>query len=175
MPRSRLLPPPCRPHTPYARLRLLVALSLFSGPSAQLFQTDGALAHPLYLPLPPGLGVAVSVDDFGPPPRHPSGETPTYYSSRSGLADAQTHTLSPLRNLRLKAPPTSWSTTTCLFDGAPPASSPILGCNSAPSCHLPRTSCYCRITCGKSATSAYHPSGSGGVERVKIQHHFRCS
>ena len=89
----------------------------------------------LSLPLPSGPGVAVSVDYFGPLPATPR-EFPSFYSQHVGSGVAQTCTLSLRRSSRLKAPPTSWPTSTYLFGVVRPAFSPIMGCNSAPSWNL---------------------------------------
>ena len=85
------------------------------------------------IPLPPVLGIAVSVDYFGPFCRSRPGVTPIFFFSPTALAGVQTCSSSPPLNLQLKARPTSSSTGTFLFGGAHATSSRTTASSSAPS------------------------------------------
>lgn len=52
-------------------VHVVMALLLSTLPGAKVFQTDGALAHPLSPPLPSGPGLTVSANYFGPLPVTP--------------------------------------------------------------------------------------------------------
>ena len=73
----------------------------------------------LSLPLPSSPSVAVTSMTSALSLLH-LGETPTYHSLRIYSTVAQTCTPSLLQNSRLKAPPTSWSTSIHFFGGIRP-------------------------------------------------------
>ena len=113
------------------------------------------------LPLPSGPGVAVSVDYIAPLPVTSRGNCCILlFTNRFSRRVICTPSL--LRSLLLKTPLAFWSTSTYLFGGVWLASSDIALriCSKLP------LAVYKLLGMRRIATSAYHPNGNGGVERV---------